>query len=127
MNWYSTLTLSPLNPPPYVFGPVWTVLYIMIAYSFYTYTQHRPTTVGLVAFAIHMISNFVWSPLFFVLRNPTAALVDIVVMVITLVWVLYEFRKRSKLAFWLLVPYFLWVCFATYLNGYIVLNNPPTE
>jgi tryptophan-rich sensory protein len=124
MSWYSELNLSPLNPPPYVFGPVWTVLYLMIAYSFYTYTKHKPTTLGLVAFTIHMISNFAWSPLFFVLHNPSAALIDIIVMIITLVWVLFEFSKRSKLASMLLVPYLLWVSFATYLNAYIVVKTP---
>jgi tryptophan-rich sensory protein len=124
MSWYSTLELSPLNPPSYVFGPVWTVLYAMIAYSLYVYTQNRPTTLGLVAFTIHMLSNFAWFPLFFILYNPKAALGVIILMIITLLWVLYEFRKRSKFAFMLLIPYFLWVSFASYLNAYIVVKNP---
>lgn len=123
MEWYSTLNKPSLNPPSWIFAPVWTTLYILIAFSFYTYLKHKPTKFGIGIFIIHMISNFAWSPLFFNLRNPVASLVDVVIMCVTLAFVLYEWKKSSLTAVYLLLPYFAWILFASYLNYEIVVLN----
>ena len=125
MDWYKSLNKSPLNPPSYVFGPVWTFLYILIAYSFYRYLNAKGPlkTLGVAVFLVHMLANFAWSPLFFVLKQPTWALIDVVFMLITLVWTIYLFSKRSLTAAVLLLPYLAWVSFATYLNYQIVMLN----
>lgn len=122
MEWYTSLNKPALNPPSWVFGPVWTFLYILIGYSFYLYLK-KPTTLGITLFVVHMLLNFAWSPLFFSLHQPTWALYDIILMLITLVWTIYLFNKRSHLAAGLLLVYLAWVSFATYLNYEIVRLN----
>ena len=125
MDWYSSLNKSSLNPPSWIFSPVWTFLYILIAYSFYLYlTSKGPgLRLGVIVFILHMITNFAWAPIFFVLKQPTWALVDIILMLVTLVYTIYLFNKRSALAAALLLPYLAWVSFATYLNSEIVRLN----
>ena len=123
MDWYSSLNKPSLNPPSWIFAPVWTILYIIIAYSFYLYLQKKPATIGVIVFSIHMLTNFAWSPLFFTLKKPTWALADIGLMIITLILTIYLFNKRSHTAAALLIPYLAWVSFASYLNYKIVVLN----
>jgi tryptophan-rich sensory protein len=118
--WYAELTRPPLSPPNWVFGPVWTILYIMIAVSIIVYYQasgkeHVPLTTGILI--IHIIANFSWTPLFFGLQNPLLALIDILILDVTLVMLVYWFWQASTVAGVLLVPYLCWVSFATYLNA----------
>lgn len=125
MDWYKSLNKSSLTPPSWIFSPVWTCLYILIGYSFYLYvTAKGPAlTLGVTVFVLHMLTNFAWAPIFFVLKQPTWALVDISLMLVTLVYTIYLFKKRSILAAALLLPYLAWVSFATYLNYEIVRLN----
>lgn len=124
--WYSTLNRPPLTPPNWVFSPVWTVLYITIAISVFLYYRsafkaHVRWTSALLI--VHLITNFVWTYLFFGLRSPAIALIDIVVLDISLVVLICWFWKSRVLAGVLLIPYLAWVMFATYLNyGFYRLN-----
>lgn len=118
-DWYRTLQRPPLTPPDWVFGPAWTVLYALIALSIILYVRApkpgNPIPVYLLL-GLHLTANLVWSYLFFGLQSPGAALLDIAVLDLTLVLLIAAFWRVSGLAAGLLLPYLLWVGFATYLN-----------
>ncbi|MES2215763.1 MAG: TspO/MBR family protein [Patescibacteria group bacterium] len=120
ITWYETLIKPALTPPSWVFGPAWTTLYILMAISALVVWKKgwakREVKIALGAFAIQLILNLIWSPLFFGLHNPGAALIDIILMWLVIVWTMILFYKLSKPATYLLVPYILWVSFAMYLN-----------
>lgn len=124
--WYSTLNRPPLTPPDWIFAPVWTVLYITIGIAVVAYYRsaskaHVGWTSALLA--VHLLTNFMWTYLFFSLRSPVMALVDIVVLDISLIALIGLFWKSSTLAGVILAPYLVWVLFATYLNfGFYRLN-----
>ena len=131
--WYDSLQRPPLTPPDAVFGPVWTLLYLMIALSWTLYVAstlraHRrtdaPLPIGVYALmAGHALFNIAWTPLFFGLRSPGLALLDILLLDASLVILIICFWHRMRLAALLLLPYLAWVLFATYLNiGFWWLN-----
>ena len=124
--WYATLNRPPLTLPNWVFGPAWTVLYALIVMAIVLYYRARPATgrrltSGILVF--HLLTNFIWTPLFFGLRRPGLALADILLLDVSLLAVILLFRRSSKAAAVLLMPYLLWVFFATYLNvGFVAMN-----
>lgn len=125
--WYSTLNKPFFSPPGWIFGPVWTLLYFLMGVSFYLiwrqdWKKKKVKTAG-VFFLAQLFLNLLWSPLFFGLRSPIFGLIDIVVMLILIAITMRKFYPLSKPAFYLLMPYFLWVSFATILNAAIVLLN----
>lgn len=124
--WYAALERPPLTPPAAVFGPVWTVLYVMIAIAIILFYRSGPqprrqqTSILLAA---HLAANAAWTSLFFGLQAPLAALVDILFLDASLLFLMARFWQANRLAALLLVPYLLWVLFATYLNGgFWILN-----
>ena len=126
-EWYSGLNRPPFTPPNWAFSPVWTVLYITIAISVLLYYRSSPKShvgwTSALLLAVHLATNLVWTYLFFGLRSPAMALIDIAVLDISLIVVIYRFWKTSVLAGALLLPYLVWVLFATYLNyGFYRLN-----
>lgn len=126
-TWYPTLISPPLTPPSWVFGPVWTVLYILMGVAAYGVWRLRfaydDARKGLVLFGLQLGLNGAWSLAFFGLQSPLFALVDIVLLNILLVVTIKIFFSVYRLSGWLLIPYLLWVLFATYLNiGFVLLN-----
>lgn len=125
--WYENLQKPPLTPPGWVFGPVWTVLYLMIALSLFLFFRSDRSEVGTslyIILGVHLIANFAWSGLFFSLESPGWALVDILILDVTLLFLVVNFWQISKASSVLLWPYTVWVLFATYLNiGFVVLNK----
>jgi len=125
--WYAELNRPYLTPPNWLFGPAWTILYIMIAVSIIFYykapgKEHVLLTTAILV--VHLIANFSWTPLFFGLQNPLLALIDILILDMTLLVLIYLFWQASTVASLLLIPYLLWVSFATYLNaGFYWLNR----
>lgn len=119
-TWYATLTKPALNPPAWVFGPVWTTLYALMGIAAFLVwregTQKRSVRVALELFAIQLGLNTLWSILFFGLQNPGAAVVGIIFLWLAILATMISFYKVSKPAAWLLLPYLLWVSFASYLN-----------
>lgn len=127
-GWYATLTKPALNPPAWVFGPVWTTLYALMGISLFLIwwdhlylirTNKRIVTVwrsGVVLFFVQLALNALWSVIFFGLHSPGGALVDIILLWLAIVWTMITFYKISRPAAYLLVPYILWVSFAAYLN-----------
>ena len=118
-GWYSDLAKPSWTPPSWVFGPVWTALYGMMAVAVWLVWLHRRQQPGdspMVLFAVQLALNAAWSPLFFGLHRPGAAFADIVLLWLVLVATVWLFLRRSAIAGLLLVPYLLWVSFAAALN-----------
>lgn len=125
-TWYAGLDKPPLNPPNEVFGPVWSVLYLLIGISLYlVVVSEKDTNKGraYVAYAVQLGLNLLWSLVFFGLQMPWLAAVIILLLMVSIIWNIKLAGQYSRVSAYLLVPYLLWVCFATYLNvGVAVLN-----
>ena len=123
-SWYSTINKSPLNPPNSVFGPVWTILFILMGISFYLiWKSGRITTAAMVIFAFQLVLNVLWSFLFFKSQSPLLAFIDIIALWLAILATIWQFSKIEKTAAILLVPYLLWVSFASFLNLSVYLLN----
>ena len=121
-GWYATLSKPALNPPSWIFGPVWTMLYVLIGVTGYIVWRQGEYQ-ALNVYWAQLAVNALWTPLFFGLQNPLVALFDIVLLWILIVWTMVVFARVHKVAGVLLIPYLLWVSFATYLNAMIVYLN----
>ena len=123
-SWYLNLTKPMFSPPNWVFAPVWTFLYILIFISFALFLNNAvEVKKGCAFFAVQMFLNLIWPYVFFGLKSIKGALFVIFLLAIFLILTMNEFSKASTLAFVFLIPYFLWVLFALYLNiGYLILN-----
>jgi benzodiazapine receptor len=122
--WYKNLVKSPLTPPDYIFPIVWTILYIMITISGYNFIKNNPTdTYGISIFFLQLFFNIMWSYLFFYLKNPKLAFIDLILLRITLLLTIIHFYTKDRFSADMLIPYFIWVFFAGYLNLFIVINN----
>ena len=129
-SWYSQLIKPDWAPPAWVFGPVWTVLYAIIAVSFGTvfYKAIRRPIPWMVAlpFALHLIFNFVFTPLQFGLQNNLLAAIDIILVLGTLIWALMAVWHAAPSLRWVVyanIPYLLWVSFATVLQLTVTYLN----
>ncbi len=118
-EWYAQLSKPAWNPPNWIFGPVWTALYLMMAVAAWRIWrlggfggQRRP----LILFFIQLALNAAWSPLFFGLKEPGLAFAEILVLWLAIVLTIAAFRRADRLAAGLLVPYLAWVSFASVLN-----------
>ena len=125
-GWYSSLNQPSFNPPNWVFGPVWTVLYILMGISLYMVWKQVPGRKrenALGIFALQLLLNFLWSLFFFYFKDIVIALIDIVALWFTIVLMIGMFHRVNPLAAKLNIPYLLWVTFAATLNtAYYVLN-----
>ncbi len=117
-DWHASLRKPPLNPPNWIFGPVWSALYILMAIA--GWRLWRVSSAyrfrARFLFVFQLILNGLWSPIFFGLRNPLAGLADIVLLWSVLLMLIRTSWREDRVSYWLLMPYFLWVSFATYLN-----------
>jgi len=124
-QWYNNLTKPPFAPPNNIFAPAWAVLYttIFLALVIYMFAKGQNKSWGYIFFVIQLFLNFAWSPVFFGMQNMGLALIIIILLDIFVFLTMKEFWTVSKLAGMMLVPYMLWILFATYLNaGYLLLN-----
>ena len=117
-SWYLLLNKSKLNPPGYVFGIVWPILYILMMVS--AFLAHKKI---FSIFIIQLFFNAAWSWLFFRFQMPLIALLDIYLLIAINMYILNLMYKENKLAFFLFIPYVVWISFASYLNLFIVINN----
>jgi benzodiazapine receptor len=123
-TWYLQLVRPSWNPPGWLFAPVWTTLYAMMAVSVWLVWRASDNSKrAITVFAIQLFLNLLWSALFFGLRSPGFAFVEILFLVLMIVVTIREFSRIDKLAAALLVPYVLWTSFATVLNGTIFWLN----
>ncbi len=126
--WYAGLAKPSFNPPSWVFGPVWTVLYVLMAVAAWLIWKDRGSVAAaaapLAAWLVQLVLNALWSWLFFGLHRMDLALVDIVALWFAIVVTIALFWRVWHLAAWLLVPYLAWVSFAMVLNGVLWQLNP---
>ena len=116
--WYQALNKSPLNPPGYVFGIVWPILYLLMSISaFRTFNETKNL------FLIQLLFNTLWSWLFFAFQMPLVALLNIWLLIYLNIKINLKMFYIDKLSGLLFIPYVLWLFFASYLNLFIVLNN----
>ncbi|MHC1705067.1 MAG: TspO/MBR family protein [Tenuifilaceae bacterium] len=125
-EWYATLNRPFFNPPNWIFGPVWTTLYLILGVSFFLIWKQNPSkqrNQAIMIFLIQMILNFGWSFLFFYYNMIGFALFEIVVLWLSIIGMIILFYRIKPLAAYMNIPYLLWVTFATILNaGYYFLN-----
>jgi benzodiazapine receptor len=129
-NWYSSLIKPSWAPPSWLFGPVWTVLYVLIAISFgavfYKAFTGKISWMVALPFALNLFFNFIFTPIQFGLKNNLLAAVDIILVVGTLVWALYSIWHASPELRWVVyvnIPYLLWGTFATCLQLTVTYLN----
>lgn len=125
-EWYASLSRPSFNPPIWIFGPVWTVLYILLGISLYLIWRQNPDKErnnALRIFSLQMFLNFIWSFVFFYFNYIGLALIIIIGLWLSIVFMLISFYKLKPLATYINIPYLLWVTFASVLNaGYFILN-----
>ena len=126
-TWYVTIQKPSFNPPNYVFGPVWTILYAMLAFSFWRILRlpvETPGRSGAIALFVVQISlNALWSVAFFGFRSPESGMVVIVGLLLAIFANMMAFMRLDRLAGWMFPPYLAWVAFASALNLAIVQLN----
>jgi tryptophan-rich sensory protein len=126
-TWYAALNKPVFNPPNWIFAPVWIGLYVLLGISLYLVLVKEPRDAAvksaLWVFGVQLVLNAVWTPLFFGARLPLVAFIEILVLWGFIVLTIIKFKPISKVAAYLLVPYLLWVSFASVLNGALWLLN----
>ena len=119
-NWYQALKKPSFAPPSYLFGPVWTFLYVIIFLTFgYVFVMFLKKQIGfiiLLPFILNLIFNLAFTPLQFGLKNNFLAMIDIILVLATLIWLMIAIYPHSKTVAYLQIPYLLWVSFATILQ-----------
>jgi tryptophan-rich sensory protein len=125
-TWYAGLNKPSFNPPNYLFGPVWITLYFIMGIAFFLVwkqSETRSIKVPAVLFVIQLLLNSLWSILFFGMKNPALGFMEIILLWIFIVLCIVKFYPVSKPAAWLMLPYLLWVSFASVLNFKIWMLN----
>ena len=119
-TWYQTIQKPSWNPPNWVFGPVWTTLYVMMGIALWLVwkedTSRELKMIAGILFAAQLILNFFWSFIFFKLEQPGFAFLEILFMWVAILATIFAFAQVNKTAAWLMVPYISWVSFAAMLN-----------
>ena len=118
-TWYPGLLKPAGTTPPWVFGPVWSILYLLMAAAAWLVWRqriHEDVWLALALFMAQLILNGLWSLVFFGLRRPGAGLVEIIVLLAAIAMTAMRFAESSRLAFWLMTPYGAWILYASYLN-----------
>lgn len=122
-TWYAALNKPGFSPPNWLFGPVWTILYALMGISWYLLLGKNKSEQSLNFFYIQLGLNFLWSIIFFGMKNPELALIEIILMWGAIFLTISRSLKVSIVAAYLLLPYLAWVSFATILNAAIVVLN----
>jgi len=126
-SYYKKLKKPPFAPPSWVFGPVWTVLYILMfvtfGFIFYRFSKGELPSWIITVSVIHLASNFLYTPLQFGLKNNVAALIDVVIVDLTLAAVMAGIYQYYPWVTYALIPYLAWVCFATVLQSSVTYLN----
>ena len=126
-TWYAGITKLSFNPPNWIFGPVWTTLFLLMGISLYLVWMRKFSGAEIkgaaTVFGIQLALNVLWSIIFFGLHLPLLALIDLVLLWLAILLTIIKFYPLSRWAAWLLAPYILWISFAGILNFFIVRLN----
>jgi len=128
-TWYAGLAKPELSPPSWVFGPAWTVLYILMGIALYIvwskgWAKNKNVHIATAIFGVQLVLNVLWSFVFFGMQAPFFAFMVILLLWVAILMTIVAFDRVSVPAAILLVPYLLWVSFAAYLNYGIYILNP---
>lgn len=127
-TWYAALNKPGFNPPNWLFGPVWIMLYFLMGVSLYLVWESKikikERKTALALFGIQLALNALWSIIFFGLKSPILALIELTILWFVVLFTILKFYKISKPAAYILIPYIAWVSFALILNFSIVVLNP---
>jgi len=121
--WYSQIILPSFNPPSWVFGPVWTTLYVMMSVAIWKIWINSFDLKLLKLYFIHLFFNGTWSIIFFGFHQIGLALINLVVIIIFIILLMKRYFIRDKVSFYVMVPYFLWSSYALILNSSIFILN----
>ena len=125
-EWYEQLNKPDWNPPGWLFGPVWTALYTMMAFAawrIWRLSGFSGSKTELSFFGAQLFLNGLWSQLFFNAQNPGLAFIEIMILLAAIIATTWLFYQKDRIAGWLMIPYIFWVAFATVLNGTIWVMN----
>ena len=122
--WYSLLNKPVFSPPDWVFGPVWTTLYLMMTIAIWLFWHSKNRDIKTVyIYVIHLIFNTTWSIVFFVFHNMVMALIVLIFLIGLIINLISRFRRVKLLSADLMIPYLLWCCFALMLNVRLIMIN----
>ena len=122
--WYSLLNKPFFNPPDWVFGPVWTILYLFMTISIWGYWHSKNRDMNTVyIYFIHLVFNATWSIVFFVFHNMVLALLVLVVLIAFIINLIIRYRRVTMMSSYLMIPYLLWSFFALILNTSLIILN----
>lgn len=123
-GWYVELYKPPWTPPDLVFGPVWSILYAMIGLAgFFAWRKGSARAPDFTVYGVQLLLNGLWTPLFFGLHRIAWALGDLILLWFLVLACIGAFSQRSRIAAWLMIPYFLWISFAGALNAALLVIN----
>ena len=121
--WYSQIILPSFNPPSWVFGPVWTTLYVFMSVAAWSAWKKVSDKKILQIYFIHLFFNSLWSVIFFGFHQIFIALIDLGIIIIFIIWLMKIYYQVNKISFLLMIPYLLWSSYALILNGTIFYLN----
>jgi benzodiazapine receptor len=122
--WYSEIILPSFNPPSWVFAPVWTTLYILMAIAIWRVWIKSLNTEILKIYFYHLFFNAIWSIIFFGFHLPFFALIDLSIIILFVIYLAHAYKKFDQSSFYLTIPYILWILYAFVLNlSIVILNN----
>jgi tryptophan-rich sensory protein len=122
-EWYAVLAKPAFNPPAWMFGPVWTALYVLIAVAGWRVWQHDRAGGPMKLWWTQLVLNFLWTPVFFAAHQIGTALLVILLLLLAILAFIATAWRQDRVAAWLFVPYAAWVAFASALNGSIWMLN----
>jgi translocator protein len=125
-TWYATINKPSFNPPDWLFGPVWSLLFTLMGIALWLVinSKHTNKKIALRLFVIQFVLNMLWSLIFFTWHQPLLAFVEIIVLIVAIIFTIKYFYTIHKSTLYLLLPYLLWVIFASILNASIAYLNP---
>jgi len=122
--WYSLLIKPSFNPPDWIFGPVWTTLYLMMTIAMWNFWHSKNRNMNTVyIYFIHLIFNTTWSVVFFVFHKITLALIILIILILLIIILIIRFRRVNLLSYYLMIPYLLWCFYALLLNLSLIILN----
>ena len=121
--WYSEIILPTFNPPSWVFGPVWTTLYILMSVALWIAWNNSSEKKVLQVYSVHLFFNAIWSVIFFGFHQVLIALIDLIIILAFIIWLMKIYYQINKISFVLMIPYLLWSSYALILNGTIFYLN----
>ena len=122
--WYSLLNQPIFNPPDWVFGPVWTTLYLMMTLAIWLFWNSKSRNINTVyVYLIHLVFNTTWSVVFFVFHNMLLALFVLILLIGLIINLILRFKRVNVVSSYLMIPYLLWCSFALFLNINLIMIN----